>query len=259
MIWENDTYRAPITFLVGRNIREYDISKGNINILLYFNIINQETYNFLYNLPKMERQVRVGIMQKDPKIASVISNGFKEMRTLFCIQNNITENEILAIKKDALYIIDKVPQYTKFKNIEFLCKNLYTSFYYIGGLELYYNSKYEILDVKGISDNILRYHDNYMKDFLMYMFSLIEKRDYVSAISDLNNFRNDYLNLKLPPGYYREFDNRSLYCTKYKYDGLNSYIPGIAYDHQLKDLDISFNNNILMELHRILVMLIDKR
>lgn len=259
MIWENDTYRAPITFLVGRNIREYDISKGNINILLYFNIINQETYNFLYNLPKMERQVRVGIMQKDPKIASVISNGFKEMRTLFCIQNNIAENEILAIKKDALYIIDKVPQYTKFKNIEFLCKNLYTSFYYIGGLELYYNSKYEILDVKGISDNILRYHDNYMKDFLMYMFSLIEKRDYVSAISDLNNFRNDYLNLKLPPGYYREFDNRSLYCTKYKYDGLNSYIPGIAYDHQLKDLDISFNNNILMELHRILVMLIDKR
>lgn len=259
MIWENDTYRAPITFLVGRNIREYDISKGNINILLYFNIINQETYNFLYNLPKMERQVRVGIMQKDPKIASVISNGFKEMRTLFCTQNNIAENEILAIKKDALYIIDKVPQYTKFKNIEFLCKNLYTSFYYIGGLELYYNSKYEILDVKGISDNILRYHDNYMKDFLMYMFSLIEKRDYVSAISDLNNFRNDYLNLKLPPGYYREFDNRSLYCTKYKYDGLNSYIPGIAYDHQLKDLDISFNNNILMELHRILVMLIDKR
>ena len=115
------------------------------------------------------------------------------------------------------------------------------------------------MDVKGISDNILRYHDNYMKDFLMYMFSLIEKRDYVSAISDLNNFRNDYLNLKLPPGYYREFDNRSLYCTKYKYDGLNSYIPGIAYDHQLKDLDISFNNNILMELHRILVMLIDKR
>lgn len=258
MIWESDTYRAPITFLVGRNIREYDISKGNINILLYFNIINQETYNFLYNLPKMERQVRVGIMQKDPKIASVISNGFKEMRTLFCTQNNIAENEILAIKKDALYIIDKVPQYTKFKNIEFLCKNLYTSFYYIGGLELYYNSKYEILDVKGISDNILRYHDNYMKDFLMYMFSLIEKRDYVSAISDLNNFRNDYLNLKLPPGYYREFDNRSLYCTKYKYDGLNSYIPGIT-DHQLKDLDISFNNNILMELHRILVMLIDKR
>lgn len=259
MIWENDTYRAPITFLVGRNIREYDISKGNINILLYFNIINQETYNFLYNLPKMERQIRVGIMQKDDRIADIISNGFKEMRTLFCTQNNIEENEILAIKKDALYIIDKVPRYAKFRNVEFLCKNLYTSFYYIGGLELYYNSKYEILDVKGISDNILRYHDNYIKDFLMYMFSLIEKRDYVSAISDLNNFRNDYLNLKLPPGYYREFDNRSLYCTKYKYDGLNSYIPGIAYDHQLKDLDISFNNNILMELHRILVMLIDKR
>ena len=259
MIWENDTYRAPITFLVGRNIREYDISKGNINILLYFNIINQETYNFLYNLPKMERQIRVGIMQKDDRIADAISNGFKEMRTLFCTQNNIEENEILAIKKDALYIIDKVPQYIKFRNVEFLCKNLYTSFYYIGGLELYYNSKYEILDVKGISDNTLHYHDNYMKDFLMYMFSLIEKRDYASAISDLNGFRNDYLNLKLPPGYYREFDNRSLYCVKYKYDGLNSYIPGITYDHQLKDLDISFNNNILMELHRILVMLIDKR
>ena len=258
MIWENDTYRAPITFLVGRNIREYDITKANINILLYFGIINQETYNFLYNLPKMERQVRVGLMQQDFKIASALSNGFKEMRTLFCTQNNISENEILAIKKDALYIIDKVPQYTKFRNVEFLCKNLYTSFYYIGGLELYYNSKYEILDVKGISDNILRYHENYMKDFLMYMFSLIEKRDYESAISDLNNFRNDYLNLKLSPGYYREFDNRSLYCIKYKYDGLNSYIPGIAYDHQLKDLDISFNNNILMQLHQILVRLISK-
>ena len=112
--------------------------------------------------------------------------------------------------------------------------------------------------VKGISDNILRYHEYYMKDCLMYMFSLIEKRDYESAISDLNNFRNDYLNLKLSPGYYREFDNRSLYCTKYKYNGLNSFIPGIATEDQLKDIDISFNNNILMQLHQILVRLIDR-
>ena len=258
MIWDQDSYRAPITFLVGRNIREYDISKANINILLYFGIIDQKTYDYLYNLPRMERQVKVGIMQKNYEVSSALSNGFREMRTLFCTKNNIEENEILAIKKDALYIIDKVPQYTKFRNVEFLCKNLYTSFYYIGGLELYYNSKYEILDVKGISDNILRYHEHYMKDFLMYMFSLIEKRDYESAISDLNNFRNDYLNLKLSPGYYREFDNRSLYCTKYKYNGLNSFIPGIATEDQLKDIDISFNNNILMQLHQILVRLIDR-
>ena len=255
MIWENETYTAPISFLVGRNIREYDISKANINILLYFNLITQEQYQYLYSLPRMQRQIQVGIMQKDSKISSAISNGLKQMRTLFCTQNNIQENEILSIKKDALYIIDKVPKYTKFRNVEFLCKNSYSSFYRFSGLEMYYNSKYAILDIKGISDNTLALHKDFMLDFLIYLFSLIENRDYESAINDLGAFRDDYLNLKLPIGYYRELDNRSMYCTKYKYDGFYTYIPNISNSH-IEDVDISYNNMILMELHRILVMLI---
>ena len=112
MIWDKEVYTAPISFLIDRNIREYDISKANINILLYFKLINQKQYQYLYNLPRMERQIRVGIMQKNTKIASALSNGLKQMRNLFCTQNNIQENEILSIRKDALYIIDKVPRYT---------------------------------------------------------------------------------------------------------------------------------------------------
>ena len=255
MIWDKEVYTAPISFLIDRNIREYDISKANINILLYFNLINQKQYQYLYNLPRMERQIRVGIMQRNAKIASALSNGLKQMRNLFCTQNNIQENEILSIRKDALYIIDKVPRYTKFGNVEFLCKNSYSSFYQFSGLEMYYNSKYTILDVKGISDNTLLLHKDFMLDFLVYLFSLIENRDYESAINDLGAFRNDYLNLKLPIGYYRELDNRSMYRTKYKYDGFATYVQNISSSH-IEDVDLSYNNMILMELHRILVMLI---
>ena len=40
-------YTLNIPYLISRYIREYDISKANINILLYKKYIDQDMYNLL--------------------------------------------------------------------------------------------------------------------------------------------------------------------------------------------------------------------
>ena len=56
-------YRAPADFLIDTNIREYDISKANISILLDSGVIDAETYNILVSQPKQIREVPGGKMQ----------------------------------------------------------------------------------------------------------------------------------------------------------------------------------------------------
>ena len=57
MLWDKTSYTADISYLTNVFIYEYDISKANINVLFTKNIIDQQTYEFLYNAPRMTRQV----------------------------------------------------------------------------------------------------------------------------------------------------------------------------------------------------------
>ena len=143
-------------YIISGNIREYDISKANINILSSLNIINEEQYLYYYNLPKNRRAIEVGWLQKDKTIAKALSNGFIGYRQKFFEANEIEDHEVLSIKKDAIYIINKIPQYCKFDKVEFIPKNHYTSFSFS---QLFDFSSYfkkviilKLLYIKGLSD-----------------------------------------------------------------------------------------------------------
>ena len=256
MLYERDTYIAPINNIVSRDIREWDISKANISILLYLGVIDRSTYDRLYSADKRYRQIQVGLMQQDPKIANSLSKGFQMARKLFFESNRINDYEVLSIKKDAIYLIDKIPSTTVFENergkIEFVCKNEYTSYYRLGKIEYYfmYNSNGERMDVKGISDNVLELHKPYMLDFLSYIFTMMQRNMVLDAIQVLRDFMNEYLYLKLDTGFYRELNNYSMFKTKYQIDSQNTYTEGV---YMVDDkIDISYNFGILNELFRIL-------
>lgn len=249
-ILEKTTFIKDIDYLVNIPIYEYDISKANINILYKYNMLDDYNYNRLMNAPRNVRQKEIGIMiLKNSKIYSIINNGIKEMRSKFMEMNNLTDEDILSVKNDALFVIDKVPLVTKFDNIEFRLRNTYSSFCKANGLELYYavdrsNSK-DFLDVKGISDSKLINHENYIIDFIKTLFYEIQT-DINTAILMIRHFYRQYIDFELDINYYRCFDSISMFKVII---GDKYYDVDMANDYSC--LDISCNLNLIRDLWQV--------
>lgn len=257
-LYENFNYTIDLNFIVSSYIREYDISKANINILLYYGAISQNKYNEYYNMDKKKREIQIGILQKDSKIAETLKNGFKEFRKRFFAANDIQDNEIISIKNDAIFVLNKVPIYTKFDNIQFLHKNTYTSFYKLPtNIECYYfYDKFhdiEKLDIKGININNLKLHENHFLEFLKVIFCSIECESILDTIEILKIFHNNYLNLKLEKEYYRDFNAKSRYLLQSNFK-IYKYLFELEEisKEQLKDINIIYNLNVIRHLYRIL-------
>lgn len=247
------SYLAPIPYLISHYIYEYDISKANISVLLYKGIIDQKEHDFIKSLPRDQRQVYVGYMQKKPEIAEALSEGVAEFRYRFITENNITDAELLSVKNDAIFLIDKVPRVTVFDNIEFVRKNVYTSYFYLNKLEVYYYLNQidgtEIIDIKGVNDNKLILHQDYFIHFLCAVFEYIQTKTVSQTIELINTFHNQYINRNLPIEFYRELNADCGYRISRK-NG-EAYLLETLDSESIKYLNISFNLNIIRELYSI--------
>jgi len=173
-------------------------------------------------------------------------------------------NDILSIKNDAIFIINKIPMITKFDNIEFVNKNIYTSFYKlgVGKIEIYYLydmvNNIEHIDVKGIKDEKIILHKNYFLEFLLVLFNSAQIESLRDTINLLITFYESYLKLELDIGYYREFNAESLFSIKRI--GVSSiYKADFLGEDSKSYIDISCNLNILRELIGIFTMIQDKK
>ena len=252
-LWKFDNYTAQINMLYNVYIYEYDISKANINILYSKNIIDKQTYDYLYSAERMKRQIYIGNLQKDPKISQALKDGFIEYRHKLFMANNIQDYEVLSIKKDAIYIISRRLQNTSFVLVNFIEKNWYSGFYKVKNLELYYRynkmNDEEALDVKGINDNKLILHNAFMS-FLKDLFYTLQCSGISTALALLKDFYLSYINRVLPIEYYREFNISSEYRTMGTKYSRYAIITGT--DINLNIVDISYNLSILIELQKIL-------
>jgi hypothetical protein len=219
--------------------------KANISILLSKGLISQSEYDYYASLK--DRSIVIGKLQRDNEvIKKELNNGFKEYRQMFFEANGIQDEEVLAIRKDAIFVISKEPRYTTFDKVEFVCKNIYTSFYRIFRYEYYYFCDrvrmLENFDVKGISDQILPVHENYFIELLKCVFEAAEL-NILDAVQILSNFLNEYMNFRVEPGFYREFNDSSLFrinspfYMNYGLQELYSFDPNI--------MDISYNRRIM--------------
>lgn len=239
-----------IEYILDGRIREYDISKANINILYYKGILNRKKYEEMLTYDRMKRQVTVGLMQRDnPEVAKQLKEGIIEAKELFFRYNDIQEYEVLNIRNDAIFLINKIPTITKFGNIEFLNKNSYSSYYRLyNSIEIFFDydiiTKKTIFDVKGMSDSKLELHDGFFKEFLEVLFYTSLNCDVLATIKLLKSFYYDYTQMVLPEFFYRTFNNKSIFI-----------IGGNEYKYLIGDcksmLDITHNLNILIQLYKI--------
>jgi len=249
-LWEKDTYTIQnFKYIINTYIREYDMSKANISILLSLNIISKDRYNYLYSLDKMKRQIAIGILIRDDKQAGkALSEGFKSYRRKFFEANNIQDNDVASIKKDAIYIINKIAHKTQFEYVQFISKNIYSSLYVFSKFEIYYYSdrvnRIEKIDIKGISDDKLYLHKYHFLDFLCTVFHEVESGSLNVALDIIQGFYFKYINLELEKEYYRNFDSSCLYIMKNAEFGIYD-----IQEYNKNLLDISNNRDIIRELY----------
>lgn len=259
-LWSKKFYTAPIDYITSSFIREYDISKADISIFLSKGVITQEQFNFLARIPGYNRNVQMGLLQQErPELKKVLSKGIEDVRKAFFEANDIQDHEVLSIKNDAIFIINKVPEVTNFGIVNFKNKNVYTSFYKLPrkfNKEFYYYlnqaNNEEKLDIKGMGAEEQALHVNYMTEFLLVLFNSIELFPLDDAINLLQTFYNQYINRELDIGYYRRYDQISGFDT-------NIQTPILQHKYNIKHLsqehremiDISYNAQIIIEFYKM--------
>lgn len=247
-MWEKSLYTKNVSWIL-HEMFEYDIEKANISILLQNNVISQRDYDMLCQMSKFSRQVTIGRMQKDYRISKIVNNGFMEARKALIQTNNIDDEEIVSIRKDALCLIRK-PVITDFGHVRFTLRNVYSMMMRCMGLELYFgyderDNSYNI-DVKGISDEKLPYHQTFLEYLCNWLKSIQDGR-IDSAIIDIMNYMRAYEERNLPIECYREFNSMSMLRI-----GAGTYgVFDITNDIDISIVNINFNREVLRELFRI--------
>lgn len=235
-------------------IFEYDIQKANISILLEYGYISPEEYHMYSQMNRINRQIAIGRMQTDKRYSEALSKGFEESRRKLCESNNLIDEEIVSIKKDAMYTLKKC-HVTDFGNVHFTLRNVFRIYMRIMKLEIYFawnevTDSY-LFDIKGISDDKLPVHTellNRIGDILRY----VQIGDIDTAITQAFVLRTCYLNHELPIECYREFNTDS----KYRLYNSQYYVFDLTEDEKSgweTLIDDGFNNIFLNEFHRILV------
>lgn len=226
--------------LLSTHIREYDMKSAGFSILKREKLAGENFISYLSTLDKKQRNVQIGLYTKANKdIIEKFNNGFVKARKEFFEMNEIEDSEVLSIKKDAIFLINRIPEHTKFKGMEFVLKNSYSSYYYLNKIEFYFKNMGKKLDVKGISDEDLIRHEKYILNELKSIFSIVEsgKKEYI--IKRLKKFAMAYKNKELDYGFYRELNQDSLYRIKsFK---VMSATVGVNNIDSLDNIDISYN------------------
>lgn len=209
-IWERHNYtNHDIGMIVNGEIIEYDIKSAGLNLAKEYGYIDRSILDRLEKMEKKIRNIRLGLIKKkDEQIGKQENEALIKARKLFIVSNKLNVEDIIAIKKDAIFVSRRCNE-RKFGNIEFVPKNKYTSYMEINKLEFYYNSTQ--LDIKGIGDVVYEQHENYMIDFFKTYFSLMELGNKTKLIDYITNFVFQYKSRLLDLRYYRELNVQSTY------------------------------------------------
>ena len=247
-LWERDSYKTPVKALFNHRIVEYDMKSANTSIAREFGLLPEKRIKELENLPKKDREIAVGLILRDtPGYSEKQKLGFIAARKLFFTQNEILDEEVVAIKRDAIFVMRYVDNEQVTDNINFRMKNVYSSFINLGkNIEIYYNQ--EGLDIKGIGDEI--YKERHSEYFGMFLYSLIrriESSERNSYLTYLRMMFDMYKHRQLDSGYYREFNARS------QFHYLDGSFANEEYLEDLEAVDISCNLNIILKLITMLV------
>lgn len=258
LLWQKPQYKSKIEYIIDNPIREFDISKANISILRDANVLSEEQYQYFLTCPRMERQIFIGKLQgSNPEVTTALKSGIANAKKVFMESNGIQDSDILYIRNDAIAIIGNkfIGQLDITNRVRFRESAVYSSFYRVNAVDMlyYYNpvSKVEKLDLKGLSDESVALHKEFMLDFLCELFYRAQMEGVKSAMEILQGLYKQYNARELPIGYYRELTSQSYYKLDSSMAMYSSLYIDNAIEYHKKMLDISYNESVLRHFSRI--------
>lgn len=225
--------------LIGLPIKSYDMSSGGYSILKKAKVFSKKEIEYLDNVPKFERNYYIGNKIRKEKLSEVLMEGFIDARKRFMYYNDIIDDDILSIKKDAIFLINRPAKHLEFDGYKWKLEDSYSSYYYINNIEIYFSNMKKWIDIKGISNDVLELHREFFLDDLCEMFSLIESNNKNIRNRYIQNYRKSYITRDLDIGCYRELNTDS----KFKYDksiGGHSYYIDDIDDVNLVDIRYNY-------------------
>lgn len=208
---EKSTWFNPsIEYLFNSIIYEYDIKNAGFSIIKAYNLLTDQEIRQLNQMEKKQQIIEIGKkMGQNREFSENLTRQFGEIRKFFIDSNYITDNDLIAVKKDALFCT-KECRNLNFGGIEFRVKNQYSSyirFPYNNNLEIYYNDGGKI-DVKGISEINLNKHRLFMLEFIKKIINYLEDKNlFIKRY--FKKFVDSYRFLELENEFYLEFNNLS--------------------------------------------------
>ena len=250
-LYEKVNYISGLNYIFSSFIYEYDMAKANISVLYSKGAISEDLYKKLMVASREERQTTIGLLElEDRRITKIKANGIKEAKKKFFEMNQLEDQDILSIKNDAIFVINKNASFTKINDyIEFKLKNCFTSFIKLKNIEIYYGfnriNQTESVSIKGLGKNEYL-HKDFLSDFIIYIINTLECGDIEDAISSYMSFYDDYINRRLNIGYYREYNAQSFYTIVGQPYGLTA-IENSEYNKSI--INIRYNMDILRDLY----------
>lgn len=251
-LYKRDQYLNKMhSFLSCNDIVEYDISQAGYNISKKYGLLTAKQEKKLDSLSKKDKHYQIGWMQRNDQVfKKALKEAFIEIRREFFEANDIEDDDILSIKKDAIFLLKRC-QHTQFDNVIFRDKNTYSTFIYMNDCEYYYNP-YDKLDVKNINDEVVAKHNDYMNNFIKLMCKHIETSTEHIQLRYIRRFIDKYKRLELPVGYYRQYDKKSYFELLENEDNHTRYDS--YWEDRKEDLDISYNYlNIIIPMLNLLL------
>lgn len=183
---------------IKRNIYEYDIYKANISCLLEMGEINQEQYNMLKDIPKVERSKFVNTFERLEKETATDYRKFVVIALeKFKKLNNIKKENIIEIAFDAIWIDKEVYNLQVTENIKFTCKRKASSILEIGKVKFYYNSNNNTFFQRGLGKK-----ESLWFEIIKEYMRLLEKEDAENLNKFIFDFKEKYTNKKLDKEFY---------------------------------------------------------
>lgn len=266
-LWQLDNYNAPITALFDVGIYEYDISRANISVLADAGKISEDQYLIMFNMPREDRQVIVGLMQRtDPQVGDILKEGFCNARHKLFDLLNLEDNNVLHVNKDAVFVVkrlaDTVIAHTDFipisSHVEFTLRSKFNIYFRVGpSIHFYYDydlvAGKDVHKIRGMSEESQKLYEVNFTSLLDNIFRAQQISGFSAAYNLCKEYYNDLMHGKLPAADYgRRFDNSSEFDIRY------DSIFGTMRAEYLSEntsayVDPSYNLQILANLGNVLL------
>lgn len=270
-------YASKRNICISKKIYEYDIKQANISVLYAQGKLSDYIYEKLRHSDKYSREIYIGKMiaeSKDKTIDHSIKMGIQEAKREFIYWNEISEDSIVRIANDALYVIMDYPAkhtdviVNQFLNeplynrtVEFVQKNCYDGYvHFSNGVWIFYTVLPDgnlDVDVIGLENYAVAH--SYMINMISTILYYLHNMQYDFAITKLSEIIEMYLNQEFPVETYREFNPLGIFRLKRGTNNSGDYYAlyptNIPENTPVEQLDPSYNYAILRELYSMVLSL----